>query len=810
MHRQLMHGKISSIHSSGKLITRNRPLNLLLDNLHKNLIFVYSPAGYGKTSLIKSMLEKQNWQYAWFNASGEQNHLYTFLRYLIFSLQQLDYTFGYHTLQLIESRREKFQLAGVKPKSLISEIMPTFVKEFNDVFKEDTILVIDNLHSIEESPWFIEIFNFLFSNMPEKLHLVLITRFVHDFNFIPLVEKEQMLKIGMEDLVFRFDEIVELLNKIYSIDYSENGVKLLEKNLGGWITGIHMILQSFGKDFESLDLDVQSIPENAFNLLAEEIFKRLDRETQDFLIQSSIFDDFNSALCSYVFENKNSASIISRLAEKNQFIQLQDSYNGSDKFNYQLFFKSFLHKKLVQKYSESEINNFYKRAAEFQLQQKDNIQSVSYFLKAKEYKLATDLIISSFNTLFNQGKFEHLWKWMAVIEAETEVKNPHVVYFSGCLYKYYIGDLKKALEYIEKAIEMFKSENDTKSLPKCYVTKAGVLLNFGETNQVITELSGLIDEHTAPEIKANLLYFIAYSYYMNSDYDRAVELLHKTLEISNNGELIDKKNSIYNLLGNIELIKGNFSDSSSNYEIALQHKPSLFKRFETLCNLVLLESQTGKYEKAKDYEKKLSELHANIQSPVFKIPYLLAKQAYLFESLRYEENIEVLLEINRIAKVMDHTHYIYLSNRLLSETYHYMHDSENAKFYYKLALETVNENNELEMIELAAADALLNMKPSDKSYEKYLLNAYEYYDKNGYSYSKAQTAYRIANIYYLRNNTEKTYEYLHESLGKASANGYVSFFVREYKYSRNLLDFAVKNKVCHEFVNSVISNFVKE
>jgi len=399
---------------------------------------------------------------------------------------------------------------------------------------------------------------------------------------------------------------------------------------------------------------------------------------------------------------------------------------------------------------------------------------------------------------------------MTTIESETEVKNAHIVYYSGCLYKYYIGDLKKALEYLEKSIEMFKTENDTVSLPKCYVTKAGVLLNFGKTQQVINELSKLIDEHTAPDIKANLLYFVAYSYYMNSNYEKAGELLHRTLEMSNDGELIGKKHSIYNLLGNIELIKGNFSDSSTYYEIALGSKPTLFNRFETLCNLVLLSSQNGSYHKAKDFERRLNDLFINFHTPVFRIPYLLAKQAYLFESLKYEENIEVLQEINTIAKTMSHTQYTYLSSRLLSDTYYYQRDTEKAKYYHNIALESVDKDNELEIIELSTIDALLNKKVTDEAYKQNFMKAYEYYDKNGYPYSKAQTAYHMANMYNLRNEKENAARYLKESLELAANNGYVSFLIRQYNYSKDLLDFGLKNKISCEFVNSIISNTVNE
>jgi hypothetical protein len=88
---------------------------------------------------------------------------------------------------------------------------------------------------LNESRWVDEAFNALFDNMPENMHMILITRQIPNFNFLPLIEKQKMLKIGMEDLVFRFDEITELLKDVYSIDYSEDGIKLLD-NMGGWIT----------------------------------------------------------------------------------------------------------------------------------------------------------------------------------------------------------------------------------------------------------------------------------------------------------------------------------------------------------------------------------------------------------------------------------------------------------------------------------------------------------------------------------------------------------------------------------------------
>ena len=68
--------------------------------------------------------------------------------------------------------------------------------------------------------------------MPPNMHIMLITDQFPEFHFSELIEKDAILKIGIEDLIFRFDEIESLINGIYSFEHTENEVKLLEKNLG--------------------------------------------------------------------------------------------------------------------------------------------------------------------------------------------------------------------------------------------------------------------------------------------------------------------------------------------------------------------------------------------------------------------------------------------------------------------------------------------------------------------------------------------------------------------------------------------------
>jgi LuxR family maltose regulon positive regulatory protein len=788
-------------------IRRERLLGLLRNNIDKNLILVYSPPGYGKTTLIRNFVDDQDWRYAWLNASEGAAHIYSFFRNLILALKELNSSFGNNTLQIIESRREKSQLTK-NIKLIAGELVKTFTTEFKAQFKEDIILVIDEMENIEDTKWAMEIFNELIKTLPSNMHLVIVTRQLPDFDFIRLIQKDEILKIGMEDLIFRFDEIIDLTKNIYSLDYSESEIKILENNLGGWITGIQLILQSFGKDLSHLKIDYQLIPENIFNILINQTFEKLDDYLKEFMLKSSILDYFDAKVCNNVFSIDNSGEIINILISKNLITKNEPVFSGngsSTEYNYPVLMKKFLSSRLYENRPEETINAILTNTAKYYLDKNRNASAINYLMKAKDYSSAVPLIVENFMNLFNEGKFEILWNWMNVLESETEIRNPHIAFYLGAIYKFYIGDLERALSYLERAIEMLAKDKDPNAFVRFYILKAGVMLNLGKIKQVIQELEGLLHVQTTDDNKAQILYYLAYAYYQNAEYDKTEKLLVNTLDLSENGTRINKQSDIYNLFGHIELIKGNFIKSMANYERVLEGNPNVFNKFETLCNLVLMSSQNGKYPKAKEFLARIDEMIVNFPSPVFKIPHLLAKQAHLFESCSYEENIKVLDEIYRIAASMNHKIYTYLSSRLLCDTYYYMRNEAKAAEYYKIAEENLEPGNELEMVEMKTTKAILFKESLNGTYEKTLLEADEYYKSNNYLYSEAQTSYRLAEYYSVQGNFENAKKYLEKSLSIASANGYESYFVRSYKFSPDLLNFAVELKLYPEFVKNIIN-----
>src|SRR5205085_6373333 len=180
--------------------------------------------------------------YSWLNVSSDMDNLFTFFSYLSYSLQKIQKDFGRNTLQIIESVRLK-EPPGNIPEDC-ETILGTLINEFCANFKNETVIVIDDLHNIDfekNEEWIKESFRFLFENIPDNLHIVIISREYPVFSMARLSAKRKMYEMRTEELGFSENEAAELLEKIYAYKYNSESLAFLTENFGGWITGIHLI-----------------------------------------------------------------------------------------------------------------------------------------------------------------------------------------------------------------------------------------------------------------------------------------------------------------------------------------------------------------------------------------------------------------------------------------------------------------------------------------------------------------------------------------------------------------------------------------
>ena len=802
------------------LVHRPRLDDILNGFLNKNLILVYGPAGYGKTTIVADYLNHKRIKAAWLNLPEEVHHIYTFFSYTVHALQTIDESFGANTLQLIKSRREKAH-ASKNFKTTSIELVSTFVNEFKKSFNKRIILVVDDFQNLNETPWMKAVFNGLIKQFPENLHMIIISRQVPDIDFIPLIKKGKMSRIGMEEMVFNAVEIKNLLKDVYNFNGTNKGINLLEKKLGGWITGIHMILQTFGEHYENLDIEAQRIPENIFNYLAEEVYKKLNPESQRFLLITSALDDFDKDICGYVKDIHNPDSVFDELVKRNVLVQnkrqntLPKPGNHGNSYSYHQFFKTFMASKLRNHFPKEKSSEYKNIIQNYYFSRGDTISGINFLFNTRDYSNAIPLVLQNFDKLLREGKYEILWKWLSYIDKETITGNAALLFYSGLLNKYFAGELDTALDYIQKSIALLRKDKNSDStlLVRCYINKANLLISLGRIQDVISEITDIIGEQPENELKAILQYYLALAYYQNGQYEISENLLRQSMELSSKNELTENEKNIFILLGHINLIKGEYKKSTHYYEKIDVLSPNILDKFETLCNLVLLYSQSANYRKAKQNLDKLDETIENFPSPIFRIPYMLAKQAYYYEKGEYETCKEILGGIHDIALSMNHINYLYLSSRLLSDTFYQMNDIVNSQKYLLEATEYLNKGNELEMVEIASVKALLEKSKIDNTEEKtesnieaVLLFARDFYISQKLIYSQVQVDYHLADYYYNIGRSRYSMKYLKECLKISREKEYISHLYRGLKSSESLFKFALSNKIEEEFINRLFVN----
>lgn len=788
------------------LLSRPRLLKLMQQNKDKKLIMICSPAGYGKTTLILDFLNKMSIKYAWINVSENIDHIYSFYKYIFTVLQKIHPEFGCHSTNLLDSHLEKNKFYK-NLRDSVNDITQTFREEFKNYFTEKTVLVFDDYHHIEGTEWKDYAIDFLLKNIPENLQIIITSRQLPELDFTHYILNDMMLKIEMEELIFNNKEIEQLVNSVYKLKVKNSKISEIGKKVGGWITGVHLIFQCSGNDIDNFTIEEQPIPENIFDSLADKIFNDLAPELQDFLKNTSVIYNFEEDICRKVLGVEDFNKKINFLIRKISFIhkiplELED---GSilDTYNYLNLQRNYLKSKLYSSSSQSEIKQLFRKIYNYYTGKNDIPTAINYMIKAHDYELALKYINKNFNIYFKEGKIENLWTWMNDIGLKLIEKDAESLINFAVLNKFYSGDLQASLRFNTLAIEKLKIETRTDMLVNAYINQAGVLINIGDTTKVINDFTLLIKDPQFKKYRTHLSYYLAYAYFHISEYQTSRLILLDILPESERNPENELFTNINKLLGHIYLIAGNFLKALAFYSKIENNNKNILDRFEILCNLVLLSSQAGQYDKADMYLTNLREIIKDFPTPVFNIPYLLASQSYYFEKGDYEKAIEILNEIYNISLSIGHKKYAYLSCRLLTECYYYSKNKNKAKEFFNVSLQYKDENNLLKNIELETSKALMfDIDNTEK--ERIFLEANKFYKDDNLQYNLAQNCYYLARFYLLKGEIMKFKVYFEECLESCRNNGYKSFLIREKKFLDSPFTEALTYNKNDDFLQSII------
>ncbi|MGM0611503.1 MAG: BTAD domain-containing putative transcriptional regulator [Thermodesulfobacteriota bacterium] len=193
-----------------------------------------------------------------------------------------------------------------------------------------------------------------------------------------------------------------------------------------------------------------------FDYFTSEIFAKADKETQAFLLSTSVLSIFSATMAQKLTGRDNAEQILSRIRQNHWFTE-----NYPDKetrYQYHPLFREYLLHQAEESYSREHMKKIKEKAA--RLMEKDGLaeQAIKLFLESGNLHEAVNLIFNQAQKLTIQGRFQTLLQWLRRLPDNYISSNPQILYWIGtCRYRI---DPYEGRDLFEKSFVLFEEKNE--------------------------------------------------------------------------------------------------------------------------------------------------------------------------------------------------------------------------------------------------------------------------------------------------------------------------------------------------------------
>ncbi|MFN8578692.1 MAG: hypothetical protein U0354_17830 [Candidatus Sericytochromatia bacterium] len=417
------------------LLVRNELIEYIENIIqYYQFIFISSPAGYGKTTLVTQWIKYKNKNFAWLSLDKFNNNPKSFLFDLISMFSFIDS--NELNISFFSSDVENNNFLILKLIQVLED------------FQEEIVIVIDDLYNIDSN----KIYNYLsffINNLPINIKLIIIDRNkISNVLCSLILNKNELFEINQDKVKFDINEINTFFVE-QNIILTNNQLNTIYEKTEGWALSIEILTFLINK-YSDINMIINEFIDKDLllsNFLIEKVINKLDNEVQKFLLITSIFEQFNVDLASSVTNIGNCERIINLLQEKNLFIVSLDNKKGFYRYNYQ--FSKILNKLFKNKYNK-DINIFYKKA--FQWYSKNDYldESIEFAYLSNDYNFIVEKILENAEKLFYKKDLFKILDWCKKIPIKELIKYPVAyLYYLICLLD------SNEIDNVEKLIENF-------------------------------------------------------------------------------------------------------------------------------------------------------------------------------------------------------------------------------------------------------------------------------------------------------------------------------------------------------------------
>ena len=575
-------------------IRRSHLLELLFQGLLQKVSIITAPAGSGKTTLVTDFAAEVDIQVYWYTLNARDLDTGSLLEGIIATFSQRFPQIGRLVTPILES--------SLQPEKQSNKIIGTLAHEIRLNIPEYILVVIEDLHVIEECTAAGEIISQLIEMSPENCHFIITSR---NPVTLPVLSKlgikHQVNRITAPQLALSTNEIKELFATQFSTVLSQEQADSILEETKGWVPALLLHGASGNISLEKTAGHLSR--QDLYAYLAEEVFHSQPGKIQEFLSNTAVLDNLFPELCDTFLDIHNSASILEELCTKNLFItRLQGEQNN---YRYNAFLKEFLLHQLETKNPEQLIMLHYKAGLVFEKEQQWD-ESINHFLKARKPSEASRVILLIGEKYIRNGRWGTVSKWIEALQkAQVETSAELLVMKASALV--HLGDANEAARILTELLDRNNYGNNALLQAKTLNWRCAALRmmgQFGEAKQDIKKAITILNLIDAPsEIKGDVFRRLGDICAEQGQFKGALRYQKAALKCYDESHDLSLTSQVHNSLGIIYKRCGDFGQAIFHLENAREGWQKIRNYSDlsiTLNNIGVIYKCKGQYEMALD------------------------------------------------------------------------------------------------------------------------------------------------------------------------------------------------------------------
>jgi len=544
------------------VVSRPRLLERLNEGLHRKLILIAAPAGFGKTTLISEWVEGIERPTAWLSLDEGDNDPTRFLRYLVAALQTIAPTIGEGVSGMLQSSQPP-----------PTEAMLTALLNDLTTISDQFVLVFDDYHVIDAKP-IDHALTFLLDHLPPHMHLVIATREDPPLPLARLRVGGHLTEVRAVDLRFTPSEAAEFLNQGMGLNLSAEDITALEARTEGWIAGLQLAAISLQGQQDATGFITSFTGSHHFVLdyLLEEVLQQQSESIQTFLLRTSILDRLCGSLCDAVLLNPSGSgqATLEYIEHANLFLVPLD--NERRWYRYHHLFADLLRQRLHQRSASStgdevgDVTEMHSRASLWYEDHGLSIEAFHHAANANDVARAERLIEGEGMPLQFRGAGAPVLNWLESLPRTVLDARPSlwVTYASTLLFGGQHTAVEQTLQAAEAALQGTEPDDRTTDLIGRIASMRATLAVMQHDVETIVAQSRRALEYLHPDnlpVRTATTWTLGYAYQLQGD--RAAASQAYTEVIATGKSFGD---SIYTIAANINL--GQLQEADNQLSLA--------------------------------------------------------------------------------------------------------------------------------------------------------------------------------------------------------------------------------------------------